>query len=284
MTDQTKKDERDGQQETRVEAELEANVADDEEINDDSSDDEESVAVGAPATGARREKGPSKLTISREDRRRRSQARKARRKLFYGVGGGLIAVALITGLVLPSVGHLGVGPSNDGSGSSTAQGSSPSVGTQLPIQFAGIVEVGAAHEAYETSPPTSGPRYAEAVEWGAYETQQPDEAVVRNLELGGIVVNHNLSDKAQIDNLETFIEAQPGYPGCFVVQPYESLASGSVTITSWGWLDSYTAVDRAAMQGFIADHRNAGPLFVGSTCGSDAELATGASVDNTAGP
>ncbi len=280
MTERTRNDERHGHEQASAEPE-EAHVG---EYDDNAPEDGGSVAVGAPGTGARREKGPSKLTISREDRRRRSQARKARRKLLYGVGGGLIAVALITGLVLPSVGHLGVGPSNDGSGSSTAQGSTPSVGTQLPIQFAGIVEVGTAHEAYETSPPTSGPRYAEAVEWGAYETQQPDEAVVRNLELGGIVVNHNLSDEAQIDNLETFIEAQPGYPGCFVVQPYESLASGSVTITSWGWLDSYTAVDRAAMQGFIADHRNAGPLFVGSTCGSDAELATGASVDNTAGP
>ncbi len=280
MTERTRNDERHGHEQASAEPEK-AHVG---EYDENAPEDGGSVAVGVPGTGARREKGPSKLTISREDRRRRSQARKARRKLFYGVGGGLIAVALITGLVLPSVGHLGVGPSNDGSGSSTAQGSTPSVGTQLPIQFAGIVEVGAPHEAYETSPPTSGPRYAEAVEWGAYETQQPDEAVVRNLELGGIVVNHNLSDEAQIDNLETFIEAQPGYPGCFVVQPYESLASGAVTITSWGWLDSYTAVDRAAMQGFIADHRNAGPLFVGSTCGSDAELATGASVDNTAGP
>ncbi|MDA1036090.1 MAG: DUF3105 domain-containing protein [Chloroflexi bacterium] len=288
MTEQMKNDERDGQeQEAQLDAELEADITTDEELeatgdveesDDEAPGNEEPVAVGAREANGRRAKAPSKQTLAREERRRRSEARKARRKLLYGIGGGFIAAALILGLVLPSTGNL----ANPSSNSESAQGATPSVGTPQPIQAASVIESGAAHDAYETSPPTSGPRFAEGVEWGVYDSQQPMEAIVRNLEEGGVVVHHNLSDPAQIDDLRTFIEAQPGYPGCFVMQPY-GLDPGVVTITSWGWVDSYDAVDRAALQGFIEDHRNVGPLFLGNTCGADTVLPAGAPVEHDAG-
>lgn len=284
MTEQTKNDELDGQEpNSQLDAEFDSPVADDEaEDTSTSSDQTRGGERTVTSTGGRRIKGPSKQTIARESRRRRSDAKKSRKRLLYGIGGGFIAAALITGLVLPSLGHLGGGGSSNATDSPTAQGSLPSVGTQHAIQSASVIETGASHDAYQTSPPTSGPRLAEGVEWGVYDAEQPPEALVRNLEEGGIVVHHNLSDPSQIDDLAAFIEAQPGYPGCFVVQPYQ-VAAESVTITSWGWSDSYSLVDRAAMQEFIDDHRNVAPLFLGNTCGADTELAAGAAVAHDAG-
>jgi hypothetical protein len=227
---------------------------------------------GLDAPNGRRAQGPSKQTVARDERRRRSEAKKARKKLWYGIGGGLIALALIAGLVAPSIPNRG--PSSDVS----VQGSSPSIGTPLPIQAAAVIEDGSLHEKYESLPPTSGPRYSAGVEWGIYETEQPAESLVRNLEEGGLVLHHNISDPVQLDDLRTFIEAQPGYPGCFVLQPYD-LQPGTVAITSWGWIDTYDIVDRAAMAEFVADHRNSGPLFMGNTCGADTVLPESPAAD-----
>ena len=258
------------------EARLAAEEATDEdllgELEENEVEEPAAVAVGAPTGGRRRERGPSRRTVIREDRRRRSAARKTRKRTLYGLGGGLIAAMLIAGLFLPSAGlGSGGGSANtgDGSDSNTSRGDLASVGTSFPIQTGSIIEPGAAHVAYNSTPPTSGPRWKEAVEWGVYDVAQADEAIVRNLEQGGVVVNHNLSDQAEIDNLTSYVEAQAGYPGCFVMQPYDAVTPGVVTLTSWGWSESYTGVDRLSMETFVQDHRNNGPLFLGNTCGSD---------------
>ena len=130
-----------------------------------------------------------------------------------------------------------------------------------------------AHEPYSTSPPTSGPRYALSVVWGVYDQQIPDEAVVRNLEEGGIVIHHNLTDETASADLQAFVESQAGYPGCFLMQPNTSVAEGTVTLTAWEWLETYPSVDEVGMQAFIADHRNDAPLFVSNTCGAASELS-----------
>ena len=119
---------------------------------------------GPGAAGGRRAPGPSKQTMARDERRHRSEAKKARKRLLYGIGGGLIALALIAGLVAPSIPSLGPNPD------ASVQGSSPSIGTPLPIQAAAVIEDGSLHEKYESLPPTSGPRYSAGVEWGIYET------------------------------------------------------------------------------------------------------------------
>lgn len=242
------------------------------EFEENEDEEPAAVAAGAPDRGRHRERGPSRRTVIREDRRRRSAARKTRKRTLYGLGGGLIAAMLIAGLFLPSAG-LGSGGGNantsDGSDSSTSQGDLASVGTSFPIQTGSVIEPGAAHVAYNSTPPTSGPRWEEAADWGVYDVAQADEAIVRNLEQGGVVVNHNLTNQAEIVDLTSYVEAQVGYPGCFVMQPYEAVAPGSVTLTSWGWSENYTGVDRLSMEAFVQDHRNNGPLFLGNTCGSD---------------
>ena len=253
-------------------------VGDEEFDGDDLFEDGEPEPAAADTPERRTyvpTKGPSRSTGARETRRRRSQARTSRRRLFYGLGGGVIAAALITGLVLPSIGTFGSpGGTNAADGDindSNPQDSSADVGTQVEIQTGGIVELGADHAAYTSIPPTSGPRYAESADWGVYQETVADEAAVGNLEEGGIVVNYNLSDQDQVADVQAFIEGQPDFPGCFVMHPYDAVPAGSITLTSWGWFETYTGVDRPGMQAFIEDHRNNAKLFLGNTCGADAE-------------
>ena len=280
--------ERDDERERQ--AETEASLSDDsdvDELDDDLDDDEdeeddeqelEPAAAGAPASTQSwgRNKGPSRRTEARESRRHRFEARRARKRLFYGLGGGAIALALISGLFLPSV--LGASTQNPGTTTNTtsasASGAAASVGTKFVAQDAEIVDLEEAHEPYSTSPPTSGARYAHSVVWGIYDQQIPDEGMVRNLEEGGVVIHHNLTDEAASADLQAFVESQPGYPGCFLMQPNASVAEGTVTLTAWEWLETYPGVDEVGMQAFIADHRNDAPLFVSNTCGAAPDTST----------
>ena len=198
-------------------------------------------------------------------RRRRSVARKARRRLLLGIGGGAIALALILGLIIPSIGNIAT-PSSDGANT----GNLPSVGTQTGVQDGGVIEPGAEHEPYAALPPTSGPRYATGAAWGVHEEPVADEFVLRNLEVGGVAVNHNLTDETQRQELLTFFEEQQSIaPGCLILRPYPDLAPRAVALTAWGWSDSFVGLDRSGVQAFIDDHRNQGPLYVGVDCGAN---------------
>ena len=241
-------------------------VNDDEQKTDGPEPEEvqDEAAAEAPARPSPRPpRGPSRRTVTRDERRRRSARKTSRRRWFFGLGGGVIALMLIAGLFLPSVGNLG---------RSTVPADSPDEGplsgTDVPVQPGEIIEPGADHVAYSTLPPTSGPRYAEPASWGVHEAQVDDETIVRNLEVGAVVFNHSLESEAEVADLRQFVEAQPGYPGCYVVQPYAGVTPGSVTLTAWGWTQEVAGVDRFLMQTFIDDHVNQGPQFLDLTCGA----------------
>ena len=168
------------------------------------------------------------------------------------IGGSAIALALIAGLVLPSVGGLGVPDATD---RPPAEDRGPLTGTETDIQ------PGA------TSPPTSGAIQESAVAWGVHEEQVPDEVIVRNLEQGAVVFNHSLVEESDVADLQAFVEGLQGYPGCYVVHPYPGVPDGSVTLTSWGWTHTVELSDETAMDAFVEDHRNQAPLFIDNACG-----------------
>lgn len=175
-------------------------------------------------------------------------------------GGLIIALALITGLALPS---FGVTPTP------VEQEARGIAGTQLAIQEGDLLEPGETVE-YQTSPPTSGPSWAEAAAWGVHEEQAADEAVVRNLRNGAVVFNYQLSSASQRAELRAFVESLPGFPDCYVLQPHADVDEGEIQLTAWGWLDSVTPSETDAMRDFVDDHRANGPDSEsrGESCGS----------------
>ncbi len=212
----------------------------------------------------------SRRTQARTERRHRAQHRRTRRNLYIGFGGGAIALALIAGLFLPSVQLFsGSSPNPDQTGTPTPTSDFPTpepVGTLFTSLGQVHVLEGTSVE-YNSTPPTSGPHYVTPVDWGVYESQQPDRAVVHNLEHGGINVNYNLTDEAEIAALRTFLEGQITFPGCFVMHPYAEVAEGTVALTSWQWLEEFDGVATAGMQEFINTHINRAPEHFGPDCG-----------------
>ncbi len=160
-------------------------------------------------------------------------------------GGLIIALALITGLALPS---FGINPTP------TAPEQQDVAGTQLAVQEGDLLEPGETTD-YDTSPPTSGPSWAEAATWGVHDEQAANEAVVRNLRNGGIVFSYNLDSDSQRNELQAFVESLPGYPDCYVLQPHEEVGQGEITLTAWGWIDTLTPSETDAMRDFVDDHR-----------------------------
>lgn len=161
-------------------------------------------------------------------------------------GGLLIAFALIAGLALPS---FGINPTP------AAPEQRDTVGTRLAIQEGDLLDAGETVE-YQTSPPTSGPSWAEGAAWGVHQEQQPDEAVVRNLFNGAIVFNYQLASDSQRTELEAFVASLSGYPDCYVVQPHFAVDEGEITLTAWGWTHTVTPSDTDAMRNFVEDHRD----------------------------
>ena len=211
-------------------------------------------------TPAQLERRASRRTVSRQERRQRSAAKRARKRRFFMAGGLIIALALITGLALPS---FGVTP--------TPVDPQPRdiAGTQLAIQEGDLLEPGATAE-YDTSPPTSGPSWAEAAAWGVHEEQVADEAVVRNLRNGAIVFNYQLSSDSQRAELQAFVESLPGHPDCYVMHPHSAVSEGEIEVAAWGWLDTVTPSETDAMRDFVDDHRANGPDSEtrGESCGT----------------
>ncbi|MYB84897.1 MAG: DUF3105 domain-containing protein [Chloroflexi bacterium] len=205
-------------------------------------------------------RGPSRRTTARQERRQRSQAKRARKRRFFMAGGLIIALALITGLALPS---FGVTPTP------VEPETRDVAGTQLAIQEGDLLEPGETAE-YDTSPPTSGPSWAEAAAWGVHEEQVADEAVVRNLRNGAVVFNYQLASGSQRAELQAFVESLPGYPDCYVLQPHAGVGEGEIELTAWGWRDVVTPSETDAMRDFVDDHRANGPdaEIRGESCGS----------------
>ncbi len=224
----------------------------------------------ASPRGARAQRGPSRRTVAREQRRRRSEGRRSRRRRIYLLGGSLVALALIAGLVLPSLGGLTAPTTAEQPQDDIA----PAVGQEVAIQPGGIVDPGTTIT-YSTSPPTSGPRLETPAAWGVHDEQVANEAIVRNLHVGGIAFNYGAADDAALAGLLSFVETQPGYPGCYVVHPYASVPDGEATLTAWGWTHTVPLTDTAGMEAFVESHRNQGEAYLGPDCAA-APAPTGA--------
>ena len=247
-------------------------VNDDERTDDPAPDEaqpepdrgqEEAAAKPDVRPAPRPPRPPSRRTIARDDRRRRSARKGSRRRWLFGIGGGTIAIMLILGLFLPSVRGLGgttrtTNPEDD----------APRSGTAVAVQPGETIEPGTSHGGYSTLPPTSGPRYAEPAPWGVHDTQIADETVVRNLQVGAVVFNYNLESEAEVTDLRQLVEALPGYPSCYLVHPYAGVPTGSVTLTAWGWTQEVAGVDRFLLQTFADDHLNQGAEYLGPSCGA----------------
>ena len=195
--------------------------------------------------------------------RRRSAARRSQRRTPpIATGGGfrsrwlLFAFAAIAGLfiialLVPVVLPVNFGGAGQGEASEYVEGigieaelSSSAAHFPDNLTIADVVP-----EGYLTTPPTSGRHWNGWVQCGFYTSPVPDERIVHNMEHGNIVVSYNLTEQAQIDELQDAFDdigltnawgvARPYNPGTVDSDGNELFPEGTIALTTWGVIDKW---------------------------------------------
>ena len=194
----------------------------------------------------------------RAERRQRSERRKARRRAIYFTVGGLLAAAFIISLLVP--GGL--------SGRNSAQQVSATLNTGGPVEIQADqgrdhITVGATNDEYITRPATSGGHwpvtgpseespFGAPVRWGNYQEEVTDEALVHNLEHGGIGLHYNCPDGCD-DTVQQLLEMAPRGFSQFVISPYSNMDK-KIALTSWRHVQYLDEFDETAVRTFINEY------------------------------
>lgn len=133
------------------------------------------------------------------------------------------------------------------------------MGTKFDSQGRDHIAVGAAHDPYNSNPPTSGWHYAQAAEWGSYDEPLPDEQLVHNLEHGGVNIFYKPGavDQAVIDQLK---EIQRDFPNKTVVAPRPDNPT-PIALASWQYALTLESFDETTIREFIRRNKNKAPEF-----------------------
>ncbi len=107
------------------------------------------------------------------------------------------------------------------------------------------IAIGASHLPYNSNPPTSGPHYFQPAPWGIYQHELPDEALVHNLEHGGIWVSYNNIDQATKQAIEALARQ---HADKMIVTP-RARNDAKIVLASWRRL---LTLDRFAEDTFVA--------------------------------
>ncbi len=184
------------------------------------------------------------------ERRRQEAGRKTDGKLWLWIGAAILVLAVAGGAYYYSR-------------SSSQPAFSGAIGDVTPPdQGRDHVQPGQPHEAYNSTPPTSGPHYPRWTSWGIKTEPVPDELQVHNLEHGGIMVQYNCQAKAAPvadcaalkKELESLVNVKPRV----IVAPHPKM-DHPIALTSWGHLLVMDTFDRARAVAFINTYFNHAP-------------------------
>lgn len=133
-------------------------------------------------------------------------------------------------------------------------------GTVVSAQGRDHIAAGAAHEPYNSNPPTSGAHFANPARWGTYAQELPDEQLVHNLEHGGIWISYRPGVPQDLKlKLEEFYKKW----GSKIIVTPRAANDADIAVVAWGRLEKFSAgefsVDR--VEEFIKAYRNRGPEF-----------------------
>ena len=142
--------------------------------------------------------------------------------------------------------------------------------SEAPDDGANHVLPGEAHPAYSTVPATSGPHWStqpvagaplgSPVKWGIYDAPIPDEALVHNLEHGGIGLHYDCPGGCP-DLVASLRKLVPSNPSQFVMSPYSNMQA-KIAVTAWRRVMYLEAVDEAKIKGFIEAYKDKAPESV----------------------
>jgi Protein of unknown function (DUF3105) len=189
--------------------------------------------------------------------------------LIAGAGVSVIACAVILFLIF-----------SGGGNSSTTANPNPSGGGEIPVvadpnaRVETFPDQGNDHlqpnqpfsGTYNSNPPTSGPHDAIPIFWGVYYTPQRDEALVHNLEHGGIVIHLDCGGGCPqaYQNLSAYANRYPRDTFTGIILAPRSLPDGArISLTAWRNRLLLKSLDVPKINDFIANYFNKGPERAG---------------------
>ena len=207
------------------------------------------------------------MPVSRRRRRRSAQrGRQAemsipqsrpRTNIWYIIASGVIAFLVIAGFVVGGISFQGGG---DGIGTATEY--KEGVGEQQEIMPTRRHVPEEQNVVYNTTPPTSGDHWDWWARCGFYEDGLPDERVVHNMEHGNVIVSYNLPDGPELDKLKGFMDDFELAPSWAVTRFYDQIPEGTVSVHTWGVLDTMQGVDEDRIEEFFRSYAGTlGPEF-----------------------
>ncbi|MBI4363625.1 MAG: DUF3105 domain-containing protein [Candidatus Doudnabacteria bacterium] len=113
--------------------------------------------------------------------------------------------------------------------------------------------------AYNSNPPTSGCHDPQPAAWGSYSQTLSDQALIHNLEHGGIWVSYKPDiDSETVAKLNDFAKRYRKV----VVEP-RSANDANITLAAWGRLSKLDSYDEGAILRFIQAFYDKGPEKAG---------------------
>ena len=141
---------------------------------------------------------------------------------------------------------------------------------EAPDDGAKHIAPGESHPPYSTVPATSGPHWSTPpvagaplggpVRWGIYNEPIADEALVHNLEHGGIGLHYDCPSGCP-DVISRLRKLVPANSSQFVMSPYPKMQS-RIAITAWRRVMYMDDVDEAKIRGFITAFKDKAPESV----------------------
>lgn len=211
-------------------------------------------------------------TLTRRERReqqRRQQARRTgrtstpsspRRIRGIWIVLGAVALAAIAIFAAVQLGAVKAGPpAVDLNAAKYNVDQGEAIGTKLPDEGNSHLPTGQ-HATYNQNPPTSGSHWNSVappapVAWGIKDTTQPNEAIVHNLEHGGLIVFWKGLDANDVDKLKDLVRllSNNGFKK-IVLEPYADMNDARIAVSAWDWQIKLPGYDDVQIVKFVKAH------------------------------
>jgi hypothetical protein len=207
------------------------------------------AVAGGSGTAGRRAARRQEREAQIEARQRLARRERWRRRMLWGagIGAGIVALGLLVFWLMTPV--LNSGRTVGGVQSFLIQG-------QIHIAR------GQTHPPYNSTPPTSGWHYGDAVAPPGVSAQPiPDEVQVHNLEHGEIVIQYDCAEGCP-DTISALERIVRSYPKKVVLAPRPGMSAvvgRPIALTAWGKLAYLDTADETFIRRFIADRKDKGP-------------------------
>lgn len=228
-----------------------------------------------PPPMARKDRAPNPPKRPQAPQRRSSpvdpaKAERQRRILYLVAALGLVALAIVLGVVFLGGGGGGGGERSALEKAGCTLQSFPALSNKPDHSD---VPTLAMKPKWNSMPPTSGPHYGTPAIWGSYDEPIPLVQTLHNLEHGGVVIHYGPDvPKADVEALRSWYNGLDD-PNGLIIVPLAS-NDGKITLSAWtapdastagtrdrgrGWLARCTTFDKGAFAAFVSAHRYKGP-------------------------